>query len=80
MMTWTSGDQNNGFMGIFDPSAEPRSYMEISTAGIGRMVTRGPADTRNVALTWLSGCNDCGYIGVYDANSLEAGMYVNTSG
>ena len=53
--------------------------MEIAN-NIGRIVTRGPNDARNTTLTWLSGCNDCGYIGVYDANSLEAGMYVNTSG
>ena len=79
IISWTSGDQNNGFMGIFNPSAEPRAYMEIVT-DIGRIVTRGPADTRNTSLTWLSGCDDCGYIGVYDANSLEAGMFVNTSG
>lgn len=79
IITNTSGNQDFGFMGVYNSTAQPRAYMEISS-NIGRIITRGPANTRNVSMTWLSGCNDCGYVGVNDANSLEAGMYVNSSG
>lgn len=79
LITYTAGNQDFGFMGIYNTTEQPRAYMEISS-NIGRIITRGPNNARNTALTWLNGCNDCGYISVYDANSQEAGMYVNTSG
>lgn len=80
LITNTSGSQDNGFMGIYNTASELRAYMEITSSSIGRIITRGPANTRNAAMTWINGCNDCGSVSVYDADSREAGMYVNSSG
>jgi hypothetical protein len=75
----TAGNTDYGFVGVYNNTNDERAYMEI-VSNIGRIVARGPNNQRNAVMTWLNGNTNNGYMGVYDSNSLEAGMYVNSSG
>nr|HQV31323.1 hypothetical protein [Calditrichia bacterium] len=80
LLTYTSGNEDNGFMGVFNPNSDARVYGQISN-DVGQMVTIGANNTNNVRNTFLANYPNHGYVGVYDAgSSVQAGMYVNSSG
>ncbi len=81
LITWTSGSEERGFMGIYGPGSNLRSFFQINSNNVGNMFLRGPNNKSNIVGGQLVNYPNNGFLGVYNsAGNNEAGMYVSSSG
>jgi hypothetical protein len=81
LLSYISGNEERGFIGVYNASSQSRSYLSINSNDVGNIILKGANDKSNVVGGQLINYPNNGFIGVYDGSGNEqAGMYVNSSG